>query len=82
MVLCAKPSSPPHLVLAIKIDDDVFEREGSLLAQACQHVLDELAIACGGQRGAAVGQVDAAVAPLHPEATPVLWRAGTGSAVL
>lgn len=47
MVLSAKQLSP-HLVLAIKIDDDIFKREASLLAQAFQHVLDELAITRGG----------------------------------
>lgn len=71
-----------HLVLAIKIDDDIFEREGSLLAQARQHVLDELAVPGGCQRGAAVREVDTAVTPLHTEPTPVLRGAGTGSAVL
>ena len=43
-----------HLVLAVKVDDDIFQREASLLAQASQHVSDGQAITCGGQRGAAI----------------------------
>lgn len=79
MVLSAKQLSP-HLVLATKIDDDIFKREASLLAQACQHVLDELAITRGGQGGTAIRQVDAAVTP---QATPTLFRgAGTRPAIL
>lgn len=50
----------------MKVDDDIFQREASLLTQAGQHILDELAITCGGQGGTAIRQVDAAVTPLHP----------------
>lgn len=65
MVLCTEQLSA-HLVLAMKVDDDIFQREASLLTQAGQHILDELAITCGGQRGTAIRQVDTAVTPLHP----------------
>ena len=44
-----------HLVLPLKVDNDIFQREASLFTQASEHFFDGLAISCGGQRGTAVG---------------------------
>lgn len=38
----------------MKVNNDIFQGEASLLTQATQHVLDQLAIACGGKGGTAI----------------------------
>lgn len=84
-MLCTEPPSA-DLVFAVKVDDDIFQREASLLTQAGQHVFDELAVPGGRQGGTAIGEVDAAITPFHPEpaagSSTLLWRTGTRFAVL
>lgn len=75
-----------HLVLALKVNDNVFHGEASLLTKAGQHVFNELAVTCGSLGGAAIGKVDAAVTTFQPGPTPtlitLLWRTGAGFPIL
>lgn len=71
VVVCAEQAGT-HLVLAMKVNDNVLQREASFLTQAGQHVFDELAAARGSQGSAAIGQVDATVAAAT--SVPLLWR--------
>lgn len=78
-------SKSPHLVLALKVNDNVFQWEASFLTQASQHVFDWLAITSWCQGGTAIGQEDTAVSPLQSYTTPTstaLRGAGTRAAIL
>lgn len=69
--VCAEQTGT-HLVLAMKVNDDVFQWEASLLTQAGQHVFNELAVTCGNQGSAAIRQVNTTVTA--PTPITLLWR--------
>lgn len=81
-----KHSKSAHLVLAMKVNDNIFQWEASFLTKASQQVFDWLAIRRGCQGGTAIRQVDTAVSPLQPYTTPTstpqLRGAGTRATIL
>lgn len=79
IVVCAEQMGT-HLVLALKVNDNIFQWEASLLTQAGQHVFNELAVTCGSQGSAAVRQVDATVTT--PTPVTLLWRTGDRFSIL
>lgn len=79
IVVCAEQTGA-HLVLAMKVNDNIFQWEASLLTQAGHHVFNGLAVTCGSQGSAAIRQVDTTVTT--PISVTLLWRTGAGFSIL
>lgn len=71
VAVCAEQTGT-HLVLAMKVNDNIFQWEASLLTQAGQHVFNKLAVTCGSQGSTAIGQVDTTVTA--PTTITLFWR--------